>query len=182
LSGLTDTAYGKALLVKLAVIVPLLGLGSWNALRIGRRFERMALRDEPSAEQEGQRLARTAVLESMAGAAVVAVTAVLVFLVPAGSTLAQANAQQPADPAAASAIYRREASAAELRVSLTIDPNRAGENEFRVQLTGPNVEQAQRVQLRFQPKGKQEGGSAVVNGSGIRIAGLVCRTGGQPGL
>jgi len=159
-AALKDTAYGRTLLVKLAFVLPLLGIGLLNSVRIAARFERLSHRNDDQTEQQGRRLARVIVLESIAGAIVVAAAAVLVFLVPARNPVASANGRQPA-AAAASSVYSRETSAGDLRISLGVNPNRIGDNEFRVQLASPGVDVAQRVQLRFQSAKEQTGGSTV---------------------
>jgi len=161
-AAFTDTAYGRTLLVKLALLAPLLGLGLLNAVRIARRFERRALAGD-AAEAHAVRLARSAVLEAIAGAAVIAATAVLVFLVPAKDAVAQGAGRRAAGSAApVSSVYRNQAPAGDLSAALTVSPNRVGENEFQVLLTGPDADMAQRVQLRFQFTNQGVGGSAVV--------------------
>lgn len=160
--ALTDTAYGRALLVKLALIVPLLAFGLLNAVRIARRLERQSLAADSAAEHQAHRLVRSAVLESIAGAVVIATTAVMVFLVPSKDAVAQGSGRQAAvHSAPVSSVYRNQAPAGDLTASLTVSPNRVGENDFRVLLTGPGVDQAQRVQLRFQFAGQGVGGSTV---------------------
>jgi len=72
-AALKDTAYGRTLLVKLAFVLPLLGIGLLNSVRIAARFERLSHRNDDQTEQQGRRLARVIVLESIAGAIVVAV-------------------------------------------------------------------------------------------------------------
>ncbi len=161
-AALKDTAYGKALIVKLLLLAPLLGVGAWNAVRTARRFERLSLAMQPDAAAVGDRLARNAVIESVAGALVIAATAVMVFLVPAKDAQAQAQAQRTSSQAApVSSVFRNQAPAGDLAASLTVTPNRVGENGFRVLLAGPDVDQVQRVQLRFQAQNQPVGGSAV---------------------
>ncbi|MHB8575103.1 MAG: CopD family protein [Dehalococcoidia bacterium] len=158
--AMVDTAYGRALIVKLALIVPLLGLGLWNAVRMVRRFERRALAGD---EATGYRaLARSAVVESLAGALVIAATAVLIFLVPAKDAVVQAAVRKAsANAATVSSVYRNQAPAGDMTATLTVSPNRVGQNDFKIQLAGPGVDAVQRVQLRFQFSARQVGQSTV---------------------
>jgi len=157
--ALIDTTYGQVLLVKLALVTVLLALGALNALRLGRRFACLAGVD-PAPTRAAQRLARGAAIESAAGAAVIAVTAVLVFLVPARDVAAQ-NRAASAVAQPASTPFERTVAAADLRATLSVTPNQPGENRFTVQLSGPDADRAQRVQLRFGTNGSDLGGSAV---------------------
>jgi putative copper export protein len=71
--ALWGSGYGRTLLVKLALLVPALGAGAYNWRRV-----RPALHDARGAA----RLQRWAMVELVAGAAVIAATAVLVALEP----------------------------------------------------------------------------------------------------
>jgi putative copper export protein len=71
--ALWSSAYGRTLLIKLAVLVPVLGTGAYNWLRV-----RPALGDVAAAG----RLRRSAAVELATGLLVIAVTAVLVALQP----------------------------------------------------------------------------------------------------
>lgn len=150
-SAFTGTAYGRALLIKIILLLPLLGLGLLNALRIARRFERAAGDDAPDAEARSLRIARSAVLECVAGAVVIAATAVMVFLVPAKDAVAQQQAGRASSKAATvSSVYRNTVPASDLTAQLTVSPNRVGLNDFKVLLSGTDVAKVSRVQLRFQ--------------------------------
>jgi copper transport protein len=150
-SALVDTTYGQALVVKLALIVPLLALGGLNALRIARNFESAASEVGADATPRAQRLARSALVETGFGAAVVAATAVLVFFVPAKDAVAQSSVQKASKGApAVSSIYRNTAPASDLTTTLTVSPNRVGQNDFKVQVQGPGLDKITRVELRFQ--------------------------------
>ncbi|HLZ73027.1 MAG TPA: CopD family protein [Dehalococcoidia bacterium] len=161
----TDTVYGRTLLIKLIVLAPLLGFGLLNALLIARRFERKAL-DAGDVEREARRLERSAVAESLFGAAVIAATAVMVFLVPAKDDRAQSAARSAAsNSAVVSSVYRNQAAAGDLNAALTVSPNRVGDNDFKVLLTptdpAENMADVQRVQLRFQFTSQGVGGSTL---------------------
>jgi len=159
---LTGTSYGRTLIVKLVLLAPLLALAVWNGLRVARRFEQAALARDADSGPWADRLARNAVLESVAGAAVIAVTAILVFLVPAKDAQAQSLATRSASQSApVSSVYRNQAPAGDITASMTVSPNRVGENDFKVLLSGPDVDKVERVQLRFQSENQPVGGSAV---------------------
>lgn len=161
----TDTVYGRTLLIKLILLVPLLGFGLLNAVAIARRFERRALTGDEIV-LDARRLERSAVGESLFGAAVIAATAVMVFLVPAKDANAQSTARKAAaNSAVVSSVYRNQADAGDLKSTLTVSPNRVGQNDFKVLLTptDPNesIADVQRVQLRFQFSSTQVGGSTL---------------------
>lgn len=146
-----DTAYGRTLLIKLILIVPLLAIALLNAAGIARRFERAALDGSADAPARATRLVRSAIAETVAGAVVIAATAILVFFVPAKDAVAQARASKLASAApTVSSVYRNTAPANDLQVGLTVTPNRVGQNDFKVVLTGPDIDKVTRVQLRFQ--------------------------------
>jgi copper transport protein len=149
--ALLHTTYGQALIVKLAIIAPLLIVGALNAVRIARRFESAALDVSVDAPGRSQSLARSAIVESLLGAAVIAATAVLVFFVPAKDAVAQSNGQKLAKNAPQiSSVYRNTAPASDLTITLTVSPNRVGQNDFKAQIAGPDVDKISRVELRFQ--------------------------------
>ena len=82
--GLWDTSYGKVLLLKLALALPLLALGAYN-----NRFAVPRLRAEIASPAERTRFLRTAAVELTLMAAVVVVTGVLVGEPPARAQAAQ---------------------------------------------------------------------------------------------
>lgn len=142
-SALADTAYGAALSGKLILFVPLLLFGAINLLVLHPRFvravqERIATRSRalktPSSraraatEQQkddtaGMRLFRFVVLgEIVMATLVLAVTGLLTGLPPATTAPGQARAYTAIQPAG------------DVRVTLTVDPNQAGENRVVVTL------------------------------------------------
>lgn len=78
LRGLWETSYGQLLLMKLAVITPLLARGAWN-----NRFAVPRLRNELASAIERRRFVQRAAAELGLMVAVVAITAVLVSEPPA---------------------------------------------------------------------------------------------------
>jgi putative copper export protein len=89
LGELTSTAYGKTLLIKLAVLLPVLLLGAYNW-----RVIRPRLNAQPAGAMD--RLRVSSVAELVIGALVLAVTAVLVATPPPSSTHGDADSQASA--------------------------------------------------------------------------------------
>ena len=126
--------YSTALVVKLGVVVPLVGLGALNRLRNVARIERAGTRP----------LLRTVGAELGLAATVFAVTGVMTGLPPQEGT-AQARAERPL-------VVTGSDFATTTRVRLQISPGAVGPNEFVADVTdfdtGEPVD-AQRVSLRF---------------------------------
>jgi|GEM_PF-655029 len=155
-SALLATAYGQTLLIKIALSVPLFGLGLLNATwasSCDRSFSSIGLN-----RQEVGRFLRRATAESVAGALVLAATAVLVNFVPATTVAAQNAARVSNQPTPA---FQQTTKAADLTVAVSITPNQVGENTFYVQLTGLDLDKIERVQLRFLRLGSQVGRSTL---------------------
>lgn len=160
LHNLGDTAYGQTLIVKSAAVALTFAAGLLNALVLAPRLARAAEQGEERPAAHAAVVVRRSVLaEAMLGVGVVAVTAVLVLLVPARDAAAQRRAGQ--QPAAIDSVYRNSAPATDLQVALVVSPNRPGLNDFRVALTGPAVDQVTRVELRFQPPDQSQGLSVI---------------------
>ncbi|HET7738023.1 MAG TPA: copper resistance protein CopC [Tepidiformaceae bacterium] len=114
---LTETRYGLTTLVKLAVTLPLLALAGWNATR-GKRSLIELRKGEP------RRFIATAGAEAMLGIAVIALAA----------TLSQTTAAKLVVDDTRAGPYLRAFEAADLDVTLSIDPNETGLNTFEVTL------------------------------------------------
>jgi len=85
LSDLWTTAYGVALLAKLAVFALMLALAAWNRMVLHPRLERAALGStSPGARNGLAALAASIRAEIALGAVVMALVAVLVGLMPPG--------------------------------------------------------------------------------------------------
>jgi mono/diheme cytochrome c family protein len=147
------------LLVKGLVVIPLFLMGLLNAVWLAPRFERIAVAGGDTSVAE-RRLLRSIGAELLLGVVVVGVTAVLVLLVPARDAAAQRRARL-LPGSAVNSVYRNTVPAGDLQATLVVSPNRAGQNDFRVTLSGPDVDAVSRVQLRFQESGQQAGGSAI---------------------
>jgi len=119
LSDLVDTAFGRAILAKAALLVALIGLGAYNRRRSQPALKRLAGGGEAPG-RAGAVLRRTLRAEVALMATVLAVTAALVSYSPSAAT--------PAGPFSGSADLGRA------RAELTVDPARAGSNEVHVYL------------------------------------------------
>lgn len=156
LSDLLNTAYGRALLIKLALLLPLLALGGFNAYIYRPRFIYTLdakPRDEPQFLTELQAsLSRTIRLEIAVAVCVLAVVALLVQLTPArggGDMISAAGKLTTTD------------TAEDVAVTLVIDPNQPGNNTFEVYLAGA-ADTVERVRLDFNPKGRPDEASRLI--------------------
>jgi len=118
LRGLWETTYGQLLLVKIALVLPLLALGLYNNRRAVPR-----LRAGLASVAERTRFLRTAGVELALMVAIVSVTAVLVSEPPARAEVA------PRGP------YATTAPLGELELNLVVDPAAAGSNQIHLYLT-----------------------------------------------
>ena len=133
-SKLLDTRYGITLLVKLALIVPLLAMGFYNARWGGKRLARL----DPG---EPRRFIAVATIEVALGLAVFLTAAFLTQTTVSKAIVIQREAK----------AFDQTTPAQDLDVSLHVDPNRTGLNTFRVGLTASNGAKvdAQRVRVTF---------------------------------
>ena len=123
LSALWDTTYGRVLLAKVALVVPLLGLGAYNRLVAvpGFRDER----DEPALRR---RFSSVVGVELALMVVVVALTAVLVA--------------EPPPKADAAVVVTREGEIGPYLYTLTVDPGRVGRNEIHAYVLEPTGQPA----------------------------------------
>ncbi|HEY5476042.1 MAG TPA: CopD family protein, partial [Tepidiformaceae bacterium] len=130
----TATRYGTTLLVKLALIAPLLAVGYYNS-RWGKK--RLVAR----APGEPRRFIATAALEAGLG--------LVVFV--AASMLTQTTTAKAVVDTPNTKPYDTTQQVADLSVGLKVDPNRTGLNTYQVTLTdsGGQPVSADRVRLTF---------------------------------
>jgi copper transport protein len=124
LRGLWETTYGQLLLVKVALVLPLLLLGLYNNRRAVPR-----LRAQLASAGERTRFLRTAGAELALMVAIVGVTAVLVSEPPARAEVA------PKGP------YATTAQLGALELNLVVDPAVAGRNQIHLYLLNPQTGQ-----------------------------------------
>jgi copper transport protein len=135
-SLLLTTDYGRALLVKLVLVVPLIGTAGFNLLIAGPRLR------AGSDDAARKLLSRSVPLEIVLLSAVLLTVGVLTSLQPA---------RQPGTEGLA---FTGKADDLSVRVAIT--PGRTGMNQFDVTLTdaqGAPYDDAKAVTLRFQPLG-----------------------------
>jgi copper transport protein len=136
LSNLVDTAFGRAILIKVALLVALIALGAYNRRRSQPELTRLAAGGE-SPGTAGGALRRTLRAELGLMAVVLAVTAALVAYSPSAAT--------PAGPFSDSADF------GPARIELTVDPARAGANAVHVYLfdkrTGAQYDRPRRLAI-----------------------------------
>ncbi len=146
LSDFLDTGYGRTLLIKLVLLLPLLFIGASNAYLLRPDFEeavqsRRNNRSEILEELEGD-LNRRIRWETIVAVLVLAVVAVLVQITPSRGRLA--------NPASANGKYLQTADAGDIQVTFLIDPNQPGDNTFEVDVAG-RIDLVQGVRLEFTP-------------------------------
>ncbi len=117
-SALWETTYGRLLLVKAALVLPVLALGSFN-----NRVSVPRLRAGTAPAVERRRFLRSTAAELALVVAIVGVTAVLVAEPPAKAQLAA-----PAGPVS------REAILGPFHLELVVDPAKTGTNEVGLHL------------------------------------------------
>ncbi|MGH8884445.1 MAG: copper resistance protein CopC [Egibacteraceae bacterium] len=118
--ALTSTAYGWALIAKVALVGMIIALGAYNHRRLVP-----AIAAPPVREAAWGTLRRTVRAEAAGVVAVLAVTAVLVNLVPARTA---AGVTGPFTATTPMGTYQ---------LNVTVDPNRAGANELHIYLFDP---------------------------------------------
>ncbi|MFQ5399511.1 MAG: copper resistance protein CopC [Anaerolineae bacterium] len=135
--ALTGTVYGRALLVKLLIFLPMLALGGVNLLVTRPQMQRAAAAGNEKAVPRFRRLLAG---EVILGVAVLLSVSILTAL------------PVPEDPAAVPAL-RDTASADDLDIEMEVSPGKVGLNTFRVivHADGRPLENAREVDLLFTP-------------------------------
>jgi copper transport protein len=131
-SGLWETTYGILLLVKVALVLPVLGLGLYNNRRSVPR-----LRAGAASALERRRFLRTAGAELAVIVAILAVTAVLVAEPPAKAIAS------PSGP------YATTTELGNLELNLVVDPAVAGRNAIHLYLLKPNGQPADVAEVKI---------------------------------
>jgi copper transport protein len=132
------TPYGWTLLVKLALVLPLLGLGAVNLLWVRPRLAR--------EDTAGQWLRRTVTVEALLVVVILAAVGVLTSLEPARQVVAQGGniSERP---------LTVQDTVEGLHITLTLTPGRVGRNRVVVSLRdrrGTPVRNAAQVELRVE--------------------------------
>ena len=113
--GYSQTRYGHLLLAKIALVLPLLGLGAYN-----NRYAVPRLRKQIASVLEQRRFLRAAGAELLVVAAIVGVTAVLVTEPPAKASIK------------APKFFSTIAPIGDLEMNLTAEPARTGPNVIHI--------------------------------------------------
>ncbi len=144
---LTSTRYGVTLLIKLALIVPLLAVAAYNARRGRARLE-------AGAPGEPRRFIATASAEIVLGLGV--------FL--AASFMTQTSVAKSVTETGGSKPFDQSYQGADLGVQLNVDPNATGLNKYRVTLTDKALQpvDAERVRLTFRYQDDQTVGPSTL--------------------
>lgn len=149
-SALTGTAYGRLLLVKLAGVLLLIGLGCLARRWIARHRDGSGGHDTPgdgdvdrSAPAAISTLRRSVAGEVVVGICVLALTSALVTASPART--AQSTA---AGPVSASAAFNTGGPGGTGTVQVTVDPARTGTDTVHLYTLGPNGAQKQVLEVR----------------------------------
>jgi copper transport protein len=149
LSDLIETGYGRALLGKLLLLLPLLLIGAANAFLLRPQLVETEAETRTRNRQallehlEGQ-LGRTVRWELSLAVAVLAVVALLVQLTPT-----RGRVEGPSQPAG-KFVQTEETEG--LAATLVVDPNEPGVNAFEVYLAGA-VDVVEEVRLEFMQSG-----------------------------
>ncbi|MCQ3929493.1 MAG: hypothetical protein DPW16_03460 [Chloroflexi bacterium] len=153
--GLFDTYYGQALLVKLLLILPLLGIAGFNLILTQRGL------------QQGQkiwtgRLQGLIGLEIALACGVLIAVGVMTAIAPARGVmeLREAQAAVQTEPPANPIVESQTVDG--MNVQLDINPGYVGENTFAVHLTDPSgspIEDARLIRLRFEDQAENLGRS-----------------------
>jgi copper transport protein len=118
LADLTGTAFGRAILIKVALLIGLICLGAWNRQRARPRLAAVAARgDSPGAV--GVALRRSLRTELTLMLVVVGVTSALVSYAPSSNASGPFSASETLGPA---------------RLELTVDPASTGRNQVHLYL------------------------------------------------
>lgn len=126
ISALTDQAWGRSLLVKLALFVPLLGLAAFNLLVVRPRLTRLAGRMDRAARETAAAL-RTHFRRALLAEAALAAVILLVVGVLIGNSPGRVATDLPAGPFRP---FILDTEAEGMRGTLTLSPGRVGLNRF----------------------------------------------------
>jgi copper transport protein len=134
--ALLDTAYGRAVLIKFALLMLLIGLGAYNRRRSVPELKRLAARDAAPG-RAGALLRRALRTEVAVLVVVLGVTGALAAYAPA--TTAQTGP------------YSSSATAGPAEIEITVDPATVGSNQIHLYLfdarSGAQFNQAKEIQV-----------------------------------
>ena len=154
LDSMIDTAYGRSLTIKLAIMAALLAVAGLNAFLLRPRALDEA--DEGGVSETTRRYLSLAVWAEMGLAVAVLLAAAVLIQYPTARQLDQVEAFESQQGAQAVVGFEEIQPAGDVLVNLTVSPATVGQNSFRVFLfpqEGGDVGEVLRVRLRFQKQG-----------------------------
>lgn len=139
LEGLTDSLYGRMLVVKTLLALPMFLLGAINLLQTGPTMRQAAQNPAPDATG-AQRFRQLLSVEAAFGVAVLLATGVFTIIPPVRTVATDAS-------------FRQSVQADDLSITLHVAPGAVGLNTFTVSLQagGAPVTGAKEVRLQFTP-------------------------------
>jgi copper transport protein len=139
-TALIGTAYGRVLLLKVALVGVVMLIGGYNLLVIKPQLDRAIERPELGPQLQ-RKFRRTVVIEAIVGVLVLALAGILTAL---------PRSKDP-QPAVAAGPLQLTTRSDDLDVALTIDPARSGASTYAVRLAqnGQPIADASEVSLRF---------------------------------
>lgn len=153
LDGLLNTRYGQALLIKLVLILPLVGIAGINLLVTRKRLQE-------GVAVWGQRLQGLVSAEILLVVGIVAAVGVMTAIAPARVELEDKNIAAAPEPQPNPIIERLTADG--LNLTLTISPGWVGENTFDLSVTdrsGTAITDVSLIRLRFESQTENLGES-----------------------
>jgi len=178
LDALTETDYGRLLLIKIALFFAMVGVAAVNRLRL---TPRLAVDTDAAAEQSARRaLSRNALIEAALGAVVIAIVAVLGTLPPASHADHHAAEGSVPPDAAFQHIHGEDGMA-----DVTLEPGHVGAANASIHLLNDDLDTLVARQLTLTltapaPGSKPVTRAAVVDADGTwHIEGIALTTAGN---
>ncbi len=163
LGSLFDTAYGRALAIKLVIMCALLAVAGLNAFYLRPRTIEEVDEERPH-EDLRKRLAFSIRLEAGLACAVILMAAVLIQY-PTARQVGEAEANAAAAAKTQAVVgYEEIQPAGDIQINLSISPNSVGQNSFRVFLfpaANSDIGEVLRVRLRFHAPDESIGQSEI---------------------
>jgi copper transport protein len=143
ISDTVDSLYGRYIIVKALLLLPMLALGAMNLLLISPALRRLVAEGVTSVGHYGSRFAAGIRMELLLGAAILVFAALLSNTSPPSDAASGAN-EQP------SASFDETMESEDVEIRLTVDPAVAGANEINVLLDmADDSPEIREVVLRF---------------------------------
>ncbi len=150
--ALNNTLYGRVLIVKLILILPMIAIGAVNLLGITPAMK-LAAGDQTGRDRSSSSPKASRDLSGVVDRFQRIITSEITLGVLLFLSVALLTSSPPAQTAAAASGFNASAKADDLSIALTVDPARVGVNNFSltVKADGQPVNDAKEVLLRFTP-------------------------------